>query len=250
VTAPPPPSDRGRVLVLQHHPDEGPGALGPLLVAAGLTLDTIELDRGQLIPPLDRFDVMLAMGGPMDVWQEDVHPWLLHEKAAIRHWVEVLGRPFLGVCLGLQLLAAALGGEVAPMRSPEIGVTDIKVTAAGRDDPIFGAFPSVVPGLQWHGAEVALPPADAVVLAANEYCGVQALRVGTCAWGVQFHVEAGPSTVPSWAAVPEYAATLARSCGSAGSLQDDVSLHMDAMARTARVLIRGLVEAAVVIALP
>jgi GMP synthase-like glutamine amidotransferase len=249
VTVPPPPSDRGRVLVLQHHPDEGPGALGPLLVDAGLTLDIVELDQGQPVPPLEPFDVMLAMGGPMDVWQEDVHSWLLDEKAAIRHWVEVLGRPFLGVCLGHQLLATALGGEVAPMPVPEIGVTDMMLSATGRDDPIFGALPSVVPGLQWHGAEIALPPADAVVLAGNECCGVQALRVDKCAWGVQFHVEAGPATVQTWAVVPEYAATLAHSCGSAASLQRDVSLHLDAMARIARALVGGLVDAAVVTAL-
>src|SRR3984885_8267088 len=112
----------GRALVLQHHPDEDPGALGPMLTAAGLTITTVELDQGERIPALDAFDMLVAMGGPMDGWQEDEHPWLVTEKAAIRHWVSELDRPYLGVCLGHQLLADALGGTVGPMAKPQIGV--------------------------------------------------------------------------------------------------------------------------------
>ena len=153
----------GRALVLQHHPDEDPGALGPLLTAAGLDITTVELDHGERIPPLDGFDLLLAMGGPMDVWQEAQHPWLVAEKAAIRHWVADLGRPYLGVCLGHQLLADALGGTVGLMTEPEIGVVEITRTPEGRADRVFGDLPDVLSGLQWHGAAVFQPPEGAVV---------------------------------------------------------------------------------------
>ena len=88
-----PPGSTGRVLVLQHHPDEHPGALGPLLQAAGLSLSAVELDAGEEIPPLEDFDVMVAMGGPQHVWEEDEHPWLIGEKAAIRRWVSGWSAP-------------------------------------------------------------------------------------------------------------------------------------------------------------
>src|SRR5580704_15042951 len=92
-----PTTQTGRVLVLQHHPDEDPGSLGPLLVDAGLSLVVVELDAGEAIPPLEPVDLLLVMGGPMDVWEEDEHRWLVAEKAVIRRWVAELGRPFLGI---------------------------------------------------------------------------------------------------------------------------------------------------------
>lgn len=246
-----PPYDQtedGRVLVLQHHPLEDPGSLGPLLTDAGLSLDVVELDAGEAIPSLEPFDLLLAMGGPMDVWEKHEHPWLVDEMAAIRYWVAELGRPFLGVCLGHQLLAEALGGSVGPMAQPEIGVVDIELTDDGLADPLFAdvgtllcGSPPVVPGLQWHGAEVTEPPPGGVILARTLGCAVQAIRVGDRAWGVQFHVEAGPSTVPLWATVPEYERTLAAHFGSATLLEADVARHRAAMDATARVLVQGLV---------
>ena len=131
------PGSQGHALVLQHHPDEHPGSLGPTLEDAGLTLSTVELDAGQPIPALDPFDLLVVMGGPQQVWEEDEHPWLVDEKAVIRHWVGELHRPFLGVCLGHQLLADAMGGRVARMETPEIGVHDIRRTSDGAGDPFF-----------------------------------------------------------------------------------------------------------------
>ena len=236
------PDRRGNVLVLQHHPDEHPGSLGPLLEEAGFALTTVELDAGHVIPPFEPFDLMLVMGGPQHVWQEEEHPWLITEKAAIRDWVGDLGRPYLGVCLGHQLLADALGGRVSPMETPEIGVLDVTRTPHGQADPVFGRLPARLPGLQWHEAEVVEAPAGAAVLAENASSPVQALRVGPHALGVQFHVEVSAGTIPKWAAVPEYERTLSEHFGSPDALQRAVTTQLAAMTATAVSLVEGLVE--------
>jgi len=221
----------GRALVLQHLAAEGPGTIGDHLTGAGMSLTVVELDEGEPIPAAwDEFDLMVVMGGPMDVWQEAQHPWMAAEKAAIRRWVCDLGRPFVGVCLGHQLLADALGGEVGPMATPEIGLMRIELTPAGVADPAFCRLPSPFYGLQWHGAQVRKPPRGGVVLAFNEHCAIQALRVGRWAWGVQFHLEVGHDTVPEWSLVPEYRATLeSLGHGDADWLGAAVGAHLPTM---------------------
>jgi len=221
----------GRALVLQHLAAEGPGAIGDHLSAAGMSLTVIELDEGEPIPAaLEEFDLMVVMGGPMDVWQEERHPWMVTEKAAIRRWVRDLGKPFVGVCLGHQLLADSLGGEVGPMTRPEIGLMGMELTPAGLADPAFSRLRSPFYGLQWHGAQVLRLPPRGVVLASNEHCAIQALRVGRWAWGVQFHLEVGEETVYEWSLVPEYRATLeSLGHGDADWLDTAVTPHLPTM---------------------
>jgi GMP synthase-like glutamine amidotransferase len=230
-----------RALVLQHHPDEHPGALGPLLEAHGLALTTVELDAGDVIPPLEPFSVLLVMGGPQHVWETE-HSWLAEEKDAIRSWVHDLRRPFLGVCLGHQLLADAMGGRVGPMQRPEIGVLDVELTPSGTSDPGFGSLPSPFPSLQWHEAEVVEPPLGSVVLAQSSRSPVQAFRVERWAVGVQFHVEVGPDTIPKWSAVPEYERSLSAHFGSPDALERAVADQLGEMTSIAVMLLDALLD--------
>ena len=120
------------VLVLQHEVIEPLGVFEDFLRADGATWQVVEIDEGETIPSLEPFDAMIVMGGPQNVWQEDLYPWLRDEKAAIRRFVAEMRRPFFGICLGHQLLADALGGRVQKAKIPEYGLMRVWKTDEGR----------------------------------------------------------------------------------------------------------------------
>src|SRR5258706_11100007 len=161
----------------------------------GVGWTTVRLDAGEPIPDLEGFDALLVMGGPMNVWQDDIHPWLVSEKAAIRRWVRDLGQPYFGICLGHQLLAAALGGTVAPATRAEVGIVPVHLLPVAGTDRLLGGMASPIAAMQWHEAEVARLPGDATPLASSVDCAVQAMRVGEHAYGFQFHPEVDGTTI-------------------------------------------------------
>ncbi len=193
-----------RALILQHIACEPPGGFEDLLRSRGAELHRVELDEGQPLPPSGRvFDLVIAMGGPMSVNDEQEHPWLRDEKRLIADAVRA-GVPFWGACLGVQLLAASLGASVYPGASPEVGILPVTLTDAARSDPVFAGLPPEIATLQWHGDTFDLPE-GAVLLAGSAACPHQAFRWGDRAYGVQFHVEVSEAMAQEWARVPAYA---------------------------------------------
>jgi GMP synthase-like glutamine amidotransferase len=232
-----------RFLVFQHLDVEHPGSFREMMAADG-TWDVIRLNAGESIPELERFDALLAFGGPMDVWQEAEFPWLRLEKAAIRDFVLRLNRPYLGVCLGHQLLADSLGGEVGKMTVPEVGVRTVHRTIEGAADQILGLLPDRFPTVQWHGAEVKALPPNATVLAKNSACQIQAFRIGEFAYGIQYHVEVEPATVSEWGKIPEYRCALSDISGGGGqdSFERAATASMALFLASARKLYGGFRE--------
>jgi GMP synthase-like glutamine amidotransferase len=226
------------ILILQHIAVEHPGVFLDFFREDGFRWETVELDEGETIPDLEPFDLMVVMGGPQDVWQEEEYPWFIPEKAAIRKFVMDMQRPYLGICLGHQLLADATGGRVGLANTPEVGVLTVSSTEAGRGDRLMCALPDPMTVLQWHGAEVTGLPANAEVLAKSDVCGIQACRVGKHAYGFQCHVEITAETVRQWAVIPEYASSLesALGAGAVARLQAEVSQQLPQFNRDARTL--------------
>ena len=227
-----------RFLVLQHIDIEHPGIFRNFMREDGIEWDAVELDEGEAIPPLDPYDAVISMGGPMDVFEEEAHPWLADEKEAIREIVAGRGMPFLGVCLGHQLLADALGGRVETMAEPEVGVMTVDLTEAGRADPLLAGLDPTVTCLQWHGCAVTVLPEGGVSLAESALCAVQAFRVGNCAYGLQYHVELTPTTVSEWGDVPAYQSSLERALGPEGlpPFEAEAQRRMPSFNRDARIL--------------
>jgi GMP synthase-like glutamine amidotransferase len=230
--APPP-----RILVFEHMQAGHAGILRDLLRAAGIGWRSVRFDLGEPVPDLALFDALWVMGGPMDVWQEAEHPWLAAEKAAIREAVLDRAMPYLGICLGHQLLADALGGVVQPAARPEVGVFEIARTPAGERHALLAGLPQRPRVLQWHAAEVVEPPAGAQVLASSSDCRVQVMVVGR-ALGLQFHLEVDPPTLAGWLSIPDNADALVRRRGAEGAraFVEEAHTHMAELNRSARAL--------------
>ena len=209
------------VIVLQHIKVEDPGHIKDLMLADGVNLTTIELDEGEKIPnDLSKFDAMFCMGGPMDIWMEDKYPWLIGEKQKIKNFVVDLKKPYLGFCLGCQLLGEVVGGNVIKSAKPEIGMLDINFSQDKSNDQLFSTFPDKVKALQWHSYEVVNLEnnKDITLLASSPTTKYQIFKYQDHAYGIQFHIEIKDTTVNDWGCVVEYKSALEEQLGQ-GALE-------------------------------
>jgi GMP synthase (glutamine-hydrolysing) len=190
------------ILALQQVPVETLGTIGTVLADAGLDCRSIQLYReAPRHLELDQAGGLVVLGGPMNVDQTDQYPFLAAELEWIREAIE-RGLPVLGVCLGSQLMAKALGAEVTPNAVKEIGWYPIELTPEAADDRLFGREAGAAPVsrptvFQWHGDTFELPP-GAVSLARSEACENQAFRYGDRAYALQFHLEVTAEMIGLW----------------------------------------------------
>jgi GMP synthase (glutamine-hydrolysing) len=189
------------VLVLQHEVMEPLGTLGESLQAAGVRTQHIRVYDGEPVPAnLGQFQGLVVMGGPMGVYEQDKYPYLTEELRLIRHvWEE--GIPILGVCLGSQLLASALGATVEVSPHPEIGWHPIMMSEAAVTDPLWTGLSPAWMGFHWH-EDIHGLPAGAVRLAHSQGTPTQAFRDGPHAYGFQFHLEVNSVIIGDWLGSP------------------------------------------------
>ncbi len=229
------------IIILQHIPIETPGYILDLMKADNFNLTTIELDKGEKIPSnLSYFDAMLCMGGPMDTWMEEQYPWLIEEKNKIKEYVINFKKPYLGFCLGCQLLGEILGAKVVKSNPPEIGILDVHMSKNKKNDKLFFNYPEIIKVLQWHSYEVKdlEKNKDVEILASSSTTKYQIFRYMEHAFGIQFHIEIKSDTVSQWSCVPEYERALEESLGK-GALKkfnDSALRNLDSMNLSAKKL--------------
>ena len=212
------------VIVLQHIKIEDPGYIKDLMLNDGVNLTTIELDEGEKIPNnLSKFDAMFCMGGPMDTYMEDQYPWLIEEREKIKEFVVTLKKPYLGFCLGCQLLGEAVGGQVVKSNPSEIGMMEINFSDKKNDDSLFSSFPNKIKSLQWHSYEVNNLESnkDVTILASSPITKYQIFKYQNHAYGIQFHIEIKDTTVNEWGCVPEYKSALEEQLGEGALVKFD-----------------------------
>ncbi|WP_176521698.1 type 1 glutamine amidotransferase [Longimonas halophila] len=221
--------DTADVLILQHVAPEPPGRIRHALEAHGCSHHTVRIFRDEPVPKTLNADGLVVMGGPMGVGDIDKRPHLKQKIALIEQALEA-EIPVLGICLGSQLLAHALGAEVHPGSHKEIGWHEITLTDAAATDPLFQDVAPSFTAFHWHG-DVFDVPEGAVSLARSAQTGHQAFRYGEHAYGLLFHLEVTPSLVEGMTRA--FADELTATGLDGAAIRDAASAHVDTLAEIA-----------------
>ena len=184
-----------RVHYLQHVDFEDLGTIADWATDNNHPITATRWQNGEAAASLDSFDLLVIMGGPMNIYEEPLYPWLRDEKRFIADAIAAK-KAVLGVCLGAQLIADVLGGKVYPNQHKEIGWFPVQ-KAPGASGPFANVLPRTFSPFHWHGDTFSLPP-GASHLARSEGCENQAFSVGECILGLQFHLEVTPNAVQAW----------------------------------------------------
>lgn len=203
------------ILVVQHVAHEPLGTLHALLRQGGFRIRYVNYARDPAVQvDVTRYDGLIVLGGPMSVYQAEQYPHLLAELDLIRRAIDA-HKPVLGICLGAQLIAHALGATVGPMPALEIGWYDVDLNDDGSADPMLGELARSEPIFQWHRDGFTLP-AGAVALASSRGCPVQAFRYGTSVYALQFHLEVDARMIDRWLDLPDHQHDIERAHGPGG----------------------------------
>jgi len=184
------------VLIIKHVETEGPGLIKYCLEQEKISYQILELKSGIHLPKLDDFTHIFILGGPMNVYEEDRYPFLKDEDLFIKEAIQ-RGKSVLGICLGAQLIAKALGAKVFKAPVKEIGWYDVSLTRIGLRDPLFSILPKTFPVFQWHEDTFEIPKAGKLIATSNSIPH-QAFRYGEKVYGLQFHIEVTEEMIQEW----------------------------------------------------
>jgi GMP synthase-like glutamine amidotransferase len=184
------------VLILKHAEMEGPGLIEGCLSRREIPYQIVDLYKGIHLPKPEDFTHIVILGGPMNVYEEDRHPFLRHEDLFIKEAIQ-RGKSILGICLGAQLIAKALGGKVFKAPVQEIGWYDVSLTRMGYADPLFSRFPRTFSVFQWHEDTFDIPRGGKLI-ATSSPISHQAFRYGENVYSFQFHLEVTEAMVREW----------------------------------------------------
>jgi GMP synthase (glutamine-hydrolysing) len=187
----------GKIVIVKHVKNEGAGFIEEVLATDDCPVEIVDLAQGHRLPEhIDEIAALIVLGGPMSVYQERGFPFLKQEERLIRKLL-IEEIPFLGICLGAQLLAKTCGAKVHIGAAREVGWYTAALTTEGKQDLFFRGFPNRFEVFQWHDDTFDIPEGG-LLLGVGKTCRNQAFRVGQNAYGLQFHMEVTPDMIEDW----------------------------------------------------
>jgi GMP synthase (glutamine-hydrolysing) len=229
------------VLLVRNDRSESFGTAAPSLAMAGLDIVTANLPAGASLPPIDAVSGVVTFGGTVNVDQVENHPFLANVRAYTNQAID-RGVPYLGICLGSQILARSLGVDVAAGQVREVGFELVRPTAKAKEDPLLAFLGTEEMVMQWHEDTHELPE-GATLLATSHAIPVQAFRIGDLAWGIQFHLEVDAAELDWWLDIADAAMDVNAVWGkSTARIREEATLHMAAHEERGREIFRRFAE--------